>query len=113
MKQHPEWKLRVLVVWEPILVTDWGAPSGGALARISDARARQFWDPHHVISVALEKMARQIAPAPGPNSGKGFYWDMAIAFAPHARWENDPAPSFWRGPVYQIVPALGQSLSKQ
>jgi hypothetical protein len=111
--QHPEWKVRVLVVWEPILVTDWSAPSGGTLARISDTRARQFWDPNHEVSVALEKMARQIGSAPRTNSGKGFYWDQAIVFAPQSRWENDKAPSFWQGPVYQVIPALEESLSRQ
>jgi hypothetical protein len=113
LTQHSGWKVRVFVVWEPILVTDWGAPSGSTLARISDARARQFWDPNHEVSVALEKMAREITPAPRPNSGRGFYWDMAIVFAPQARWENDPPPLFWRGPVYQIIPALEGSLSRQ
>lgn len=113
MTQHPEWKVRVLVVWEPILATDWGAPSGSTLARISDSRARQFWDPNHGVSAGLKKMAMQITPSPRPNSRKGFYWDMAIVFAAQARWENDPAPSFWRGPIFQIIPALQESLSRQ
>lgn len=104
--------MRVLVVWEPILVTDWGAPSSSTLARISDIRARQFWDPSHEVSVALEKMGRQMTAGPRPNSGKGFYWDQAIVFAPQARWENDPAPAFWQGPVYQIIPGLEGSLSR-
>ena len=45
----------VFVVWEPILPTDWSKPSTSALARISDGRVRQFWDPNHTLSAVLKK----------------------------------------------------------
>jgi len=35
--------LRVFVIWEPVLATDFAAPSTAALARIPDARAAQYW----------------------------------------------------------------------
>ena len=55
LKQMPKAKLRVLVVWEPILLTDWGRPGSAALARISDPRVVQFWDRHHLVAQELRK----------------------------------------------------------
>src|SRR6266699_3365578 len=54
---HTDRKVRVLVVWEPILATDWRPPSGSTLGRIADGRARQFWDPKHVVSSELKDHA--------------------------------------------------------
>lgn len=102
--------MRVLVVWEPILVTDWGSPSGSTLARMSDPRVRQFWDPKHIVSKTLNRMGNSNPSARQPNSGKGFYWDEAILFAPHSEWKDAPTPLFWRGPVYQVIPGLGTAL---
>jgi hypothetical protein len=83
------------------------------LSRISDGRASQFWDPKHVISGALQKMAAQMTSGRKPDPREKFYWDMALVFAPHAKWENlPPPPSFWQGPVYRVIPALGTALEE-
>jgi hypothetical protein len=76
--------LNVLVIWEPILPTDWISPSGSTLARISDPRARQSWDPKHIVSQELERVAQQHPGAEGPPCCKhrGFYWDDVIFYAP-------------------------------
>jgi hypothetical protein len=100
----------VLVVWEPILVTDWRPPSESTLARISDIRAQQFWDPEHEVSKALSRMANSMPSKPKPNSGQGFYWDEAILYSPHSKWKDAPMPSFWRGPVYKVILGLGTAL---
>lgn len=107
--------MRVLVVWEPILATDWGSPSGSALARISDQRVRQFWDPKHVVAGALNEFAKQkpLQPEPGCCIQKGFYWDEAILYAPHARWKDKPTSAYWNGPVARIIPGLEKSLNGQ
>lgn len=36
---------------------------------------------------------------------------MALLFAPNTKWENDPRPSFWRGPVYRVIPGLEAALA--
>jgi len=41
---------------------------------------------------------------------KGFHWDEAILYAPHAQWKDAPAALFWNGPVVRVVPALENSL---
>lgn len=101
----------MLVVWEPILVTDWRAPSGSTLGRLSDSRVRQFWDPKHFVSKALSRVSSSRLSEPQPNSGSGFYWDEAILYAPGSKWKDAPAPLFWRGPVYQVIPGLTAALA--
>ena len=105
----------MLVVWEPILATDWNSPSANTLARISDQRVRQFWDSRHVVANALNKIAKKKSPQPGPSCcvRKGFYWDDAILYAPHAHWKDEPTSVFWNGPVVRIAPALEKALNEQ
>lgn len=76
-----------LVVWEPMLATDWGSPSGSTLGRISDARARQFWDPKHLVSQDLSRIASAKGAEPKVDccKDKGFFWDEAILYAPHTK----------------------------
>jgi hypothetical protein len=104
----------VLVVWEPILPTDLRAPTSGTLARIPNLRVRQFWDPHHEVSKALSRMAnlRQSGANTGTDTSNGFHWDEAIVYAPHSKWEDSPAPVFWRGPVYRSISGLTPALTE-
>lgn len=104
----------MLVVWEPILPTDWRAPSSSTLARVPDSRVQQFWDPHHEVSKALGIIANRglSVPDPGTDTTNGFHWDEAIVYAPHSKWEASPAPLFWRGPVYRSISGLATELSE-
>lgn len=82
------------------------------MARISDQRGRQFWDPKHVVSGALNEFAKQepSEPRPGCCIQKGIHWDEAILYAPHSQWKNQPAAVFWNGPVVKAVPGLETAL---
>jgi hypothetical protein len=105
----------VLVVWEPILTTDWRPPSGTTLARISDGRVRQFWDRNHVVSGALAEIAKRKPPEPQPACcvQKGFYWDEAILYPRGARWNDLATTVFWNGPVVRVVPSVEKSLDEK
>ena len=105
----------MLVVWEPILATDWRAPSGSTLARIPDRRVRQFWDPKHLVTAELSRIEEQKSGQPSPECcvRKGFHWDEVALYAPHARWGDGPSPTYWNGPVYRIAPALEKALKEQ
>lgn len=112
LANHQDRKLRVLVVWEPILATDWRPPTSGTLARLSDLRVRQFWDKNHVVSAALSGLAAHNPPQPRPDCciSEGFYWDDAILFPPGARWNETASSAFWNGPVVKATPAVEKSL---
>jgi hypothetical protein len=75
-------KVRVLVVWEPILATDRRPPTGSTLGRIADGRVRQFWDPKHAVSSELKDLVAQKSAQPKPDCciQKGFYWDEPILY---------------------------------
>jgi hypothetical protein len=105
----------VLVVWEPILATDWKAPSRSTLARIPDRRVRQFWDPKHLVAAELARIAKQRSGQPEPACcvGKGFHWDEVALYASHTRWSDGPTPVYWNGPVYRIAWALEKALNEQ
>ncbi len=104
----------MLVVWEPILATDWRAPSGATLARIPDRRARQFWDPKHLVTEELTRIAKQKSGQPEPDCcvTKGFHWDEVVLYAPLARWTDGPTPVYWNGPVFRIAPALEKAFKE-
>ena len=99
-------------MWEPILATDWGSPSQSALGRIPDPRVRQFWDPEHRVSQELSRIraANRGQPEPDCCVKDGFYWDLAILYAPRSRWGTSPAAVYWNGPVWQILPALEKAM---
>jgi hypothetical protein len=55
-------KLTVLVVWEPILPSDWSRPTRPVMARIPDSRVIQFWDKDHLIAEQLSRQLRTKQP---------------------------------------------------
>ena len=113
MQRHSDRKVHVLVVWEPILATDWRPPSASTLGRIADGRARQFWDPKHLVAMTLSETAKREPRQPQPECciQKGFYWDEAILYPSGARWKDARAPAFWNGPVVRVIPGLENSLN--
>jgi hypothetical protein len=114
LEKNADPKLRVFVVWEPILPTDWRPPSGSTLKRVADRRAGQFWDPKHVIAQELRKMLSGKSGQPEPSccTKDGFFWDDVVLYAPHSRWNDALAPQFWNGPVVRVMPGLDEALHK-
>jgi hypothetical protein len=104
----------VLVVWEPMLLTDWGSPSKSAQARIPDNRVQQFWDPSHVVASALAEFAKQRPGQPLPRCcvQKGFNWDEVVLYAPHSEWANAPPAVFWNGPIAKVISGLESALKE-
>jgi hypothetical protein len=99
----------VFVVWEPILWGDWHRPTSGTLARISDARAVQFWDPGHLVSQELQRATQSGTTLPNSKCciANGFYWDMAAIFPPDAHAGAAlPQPAFFDGAVVGQAAAI-------
>ena len=105
-ENHSE-NLKVLLVWEPILPTDWFRPSRFVQRRISDSRATQFWDKDHLVAKALR--AHLSDPQVEIPSHNGILWDVVAVFAKDTRWNS--APTFIRGPVVRVISGVENQLA--
>ena len=103
----------VFAVWEPMLPTDWSAPGTSALDRLNDARVRQFWDPGHVVATVIRKAESSGQLHPDCCVRKGFFWDLAVAYAPGAHWNDTlPEPVLLNGPVFKNATTLEAIVEK-
>ena len=96
LMRYPRERLRVFVVWEPVLPTDWGAPSSFTLGRIADARVEQYWDKGRLLSKAM-----------GEKDKSSIVWDWVGVYAKDSQWrDRPPKPAFSDGPIVKVLPAL-------
>lgn len=116
LNRHAGWKLRVLVIWEPVRAADTIGPPPRTYARFPDKRVRQFWDRDKLLS---QRMVRDILEHPSmlPDSEEitptTLIWDVAAVFGPFERWDHSmPKPDFYAHPVAEIAPDLEDRLSK-
>ncbi len=94
----------MFAIWEPILPTDWSAPSRFTLDRLSDSRVRQFWDKEHVLA---KLMADPLVGQPKPKccNRNGILWDLIAVYPAGALWsERLPPAVVFNGPVVRVVP---------
>ncbi len=85
--------VRVFVIWEPVLPTDFVAPSTAALARIPDARAAQYWDRKRALSHLL-----------GEHNRSTVVWDHIAVYAPGTLWQDAlPKPIYADNPVRDVI----------
>lgn len=104
--------VRIFVVWEPMLPTDWYRPTRPTLKRVSDSRVAQFWDKGHLIAAQLKQQLEQLhGNAPTCCDDGGHLWDMAALYQSGVKW-GEVAPVFDDGPVYRIAPRLKQKISE-
>jgi hypothetical protein len=102
----------VFAVWEPMLPTDWSKPGTSVLRRLGDSRVRQFWDPNHIVAIALRQAER--AGKPDCCTRNGFLWDVIAAYGPGAQWkEMLPAPILFNGTMVETAPKLAAALATQ
>ena len=104
---HP---VAVLVVWEPVLLSDLGPPRRSVRARLEGARVLQFWDAARAVSKECVRSA--IAHPERLQHGEvvtpdTIAWDVVAVFPPGARWGDEmPAPSFYGSTVVDAAPEL-------
>ncbi len=100
--------LRVLVVWEPMLPTDWSKPSSMVQRRLSDSRVVQFWDKEHLVAQELKQQF------PSSQSlccqHRGILWDFAAIYPPKVEW-NASRPTYFGGAVLDVADGVHQHLS--
>ena len=103
-------KLRVLVIWQPVLGSDRAAPGSQVLARISDSRAAQYWDEELLFATQLKRKLEQDPGHTRPSccEADGLPWDMVAVYAPGARWESQlPRAVLLDGAVVRVTSLSG------
>lgn len=99
LRQNPSQNVRVYLIWEPILPSDWQSPTQPVLSRVTDLRASQFWDKGHEFSAELK---RHIRPnEPNCCEQDGALWDLVAVYAEGATLKSPP--SFIGGPVVKSI----------
>ena len=105
--------MRVFVVWEPILASDFMAPTTGALRRISDTRARHFWDEDHALAKVMKRDARPPQPTPSCCESEGTLWDLAAVYPKGVRWDATLPPAVvFDGPVLSVADKIEEAIGK-
>ena len=105
--------MRVFVVWEPILRSDFMAPMTVVLRRIPDARARHYWDGDHLLARRMAKDARPPQPEPSCCDHDGILWDLAAVYPPSVRWEATLPPAvMFDGPVFRVKEKIEGAIGK-
>ena len=102
--------IAVLVVWEPVIVTDLGPPPARVRRRACDTRVVQFWDPKRLVSQAAVQtaMAHRASLDLGDDlDADSIAWDIVAVFPPGIRWDEAfPIPSWYGAPVVAAAPEL-------
>ena len=112
LRAHPDPKLRVLVVWEPVIWTDVGPPTTSVMAQLSDARVTQFWDPGKILSRVMVEKWKRLGTVPG-LADDTVVWDFVALFDPGARWDAGPPASRYHGyPVVDAIDGLRAALGR-
>ncbi len=92
--------VRVFVIWEPVLATDFVAPSTAALARIPNVRAAQYWDRKRALSHLL-----------GEHNRSTVVWDYIAVYAPGTLWQDaPPKPTYSDNPVRDVISGAKESI---
>ena len=100
MDEDRQGKIRVFVIWEPVLPTDLAAPSTMTLRRIFDTRASQYWDKEHLVSKSI-------------GESDGVVWDYVAVYPRGKLWDQSPPePTFSNAPVIHAVDDTREAVKK-
>ncbi len=96
LKQIDDPRLRVFIVWQPMLGGDTIMAATRAMGIVPEARATHFWAPTQQVGRTFAK--------PLGLKGRRIAWDVYLVYSGKSKWgETVPAPDSFR---YQ----LGRSL---
>ena len=94
--------VRVFAIWEPVLPTDFAAPSTAALARIPGVRAVQYWDRNRALSRLL-----------GERNNSTIVWDYIAVYQPGVLWQDaPPKPVYSDGPVRDVIAGAKDAIQR-
>jgi hypothetical protein len=82
LNQMPNAKVKVFIMWTPIMPNDSRRAAITSSAYIPDPRVEQYWD--------LWAFASKAFTATLPYKEPEFAWDMLVLYKPHLIWRNGP-----------------------
>lgn len=107
-------QISILIVWEPVLWSDLYPPTSYVLSRISDRRAVQFWDRSHSLSRFMVRSAIEnpslLSPAEAITPDT-LVWDFVAVFPAGSTWNPLSQPSYYGGPVVDVIEQVHSTLS--
>src|SRR5262245_52211489 len=78
-------------------------PTTRVLARVTDYRATQVWDPRQLIAKHMKQSATTRQMQPECCEEEGIWWDLVAVYAPGTLWEHTmPAAAYMNGTVAQV-----------
>jgi hypothetical protein len=105
LRNAPHAKVKVFVIWEPIVFSDLVVPSNSVLRGIPDSRVAQFYDSKHLVSKALQAqmLARGVTGQDYLVKDE-YVWDAVAVFPAGVRWESGtgPMPDFVGAPIVEV-----------
>lgn len=100
LDEQREGKIRVFVIWEPVLPTDLAAPSTMTLKRIGDTRAAQYWDNDHLVSKSI-------------GEEDGVVWDYVAVYPQGKLWDKGPPePIYSHAPLVRAIEDTREAIQK-
>ncbi|MCO6436877.1 MAG: hypothetical protein J5J06_07305 [Phycisphaerae bacterium] len=82
-------RVKVLVVWTPVLREDDRHAAVKAVEHVADSRAMHFWDPDKSLGLALGETV--VLPR-----GRKLAWDVYFVFDARSEWgDKPPEPRYW------------------
>ena len=82
-------KLKVYVVWTPVLQEDDRQAAVKAIGNVPDERASHFWDADKSLGFSFGKFITL-------PRGRELAWDVYFVFDEAAEWiEGPPKPTYW------------------
>jgi len=102
MREISSQDVRVFVIWEPVLPTDFVAPSTTALARIPDVRVAQYWDRERALSHLL-----------GEHNCSTVVRDYIAVYTPGKLWQDaPPKPIYSDHPVRDVISSAKDAVQR-
>ena len=102
---HPNAEVRVIVIWLPVVLSDFGPPSKSVRKPLRDPRVFEFWDPEKWASPRMMERAVQMVRAGGEEpefDTDDTAWDMIALYPAGVVWEDPfPTPTWWEFPVVE------------
>ncbi|MBL8232686.1 MAG: hypothetical protein JNL98_29580 [Bryobacterales bacterium] len=90
LSKYPDPRIRVFVIWERVLLTDWWKPESPVLQLVADPRAVQYWDPGRLLS-------KQLGEKTGDRNS--IVWDSVMIY-------GGSAPGLEAQPLYADAPVV-------